>query len=189
MSALAKLLGAKAAPARSVVTLPPSAFADTWSRRPNQPVKMGLRLISEEEFSIALRAATAAAHAEYPQPTEIELRIHAHNDHLQKNVLAQVCVQADDMSKPYFAPAPEMLIRAALTPGAIRRLWDEYATRSLADGQEAEQATDEQVQSLPKVALEAFLTIDLASQTRVRKLLAAALREVELAKTIAPEAG
>lgn len=178
MSAFAKILGSKTRHARSVCTVPPSAFADTWTRRPVGPIKMGLRLISETELGLAQSSAANAAWDAYERKEDLELRLEAYNDHLITNVLAQVLVQADDISKPYFAPAPEALIREALNAGGIRHLWAAYSALAIAAGELAPEATAEELAALNVTVVAGMAVVDAGSQTRIRRLARAILDEI-----------
>lgn len=188
MSAFSKLLGSsKIRVARTIVPLPPSAFADTWMRKPHGPVKMGMRLVSEAELTTAQRNAAATAWFDVPETTDVDLRIDMFNDNVITNVLAQVCAQADDISKPYFAPAPEALIREALTAGGIRHLWNAYSMMAIADGELAPEATAEQMAALGATLATEMPTLASDSQVRLRRLARAMLDEIALAHaTTAP---
>lgn len=183
MSAFSKVLGAsKTRAARRVVPVPPSAFADTYTRKPQGPVKVGLRLISERELVTAQSAAASSAWFDVPEVSDLEARLEAYNENLITNVLAQVCVQADDISKPFFAPAPEALIREALNAGGVRHLWAAYSALAVGDGELAPEATAEEMASLGSVVAEALPALEVGSQVRLRRLARAMLDEIALAR-------
>ena len=187
MSAFQKLLSPKTSPARRIVTFPPSAFAETWSRRPQGPTKLGLRSIGETELEIAESEAVKTAWKAYPKPgSSSEERIALCNDHVMTNVLARVTVRAEDASVPYFDPVPESLIRVGLTPGAIRRLWDEYARLSIEDGPLTPEASDEELEALGAALATCVAGLSAGPRARVRKLAKAIIDEIEAAKIATP---
>ena len=189
MSVFSKVLGAnRTRAARSVVPVPPSAFADTWLRKPHGLVKMGLRLISEAELTIAQGAAAKTALELVPEPDTFELRVEAFQDNLITNVLAQVLVQADDITQPYFAPAPEALIRGALNAGGIRHLWAAYSALAIADGELAPEATAEELATLGATLATELPTLEASAAVRIRRLARAMLDEIALARIAEPAA-
>lgn len=178
MGGFRRLLSTKPAP-RYVRKLPPSAFADTWAERPGEPVNVGLRSISEEELSKAIYMATKTAWEDFPDAaTDPDLRLEAYNDNLITNVLARALVDEKDIDRPYFAPAPEVRIRAALTSGGIRHLWSAYQETAAAGNPVGEQASADDVAAL-RSALEG---VDAASASaralRLAKLLLDELKAV-----------
>ncbi len=161
----------KTKPARRVEVLPPSAFADTYKQRPSGPIRIGLRLVSEAESAIAQGAAAVLAAETHPNSADAELWLETYNNSLICDVLARVCCEADDVSKAYFAPAPESLIRAALAPGGIRRLWESYQLLAIEEGVLHREATDEEMKAL---GIDDSADAP-ADKSAARKLFAAAL--------------
>lgn len=170
------LTQAKAQPALRTVTLPPSAFAETWSRRPRVVTKVGLRSVSEAELDLAQKAAAQAAWSLHPQDADQDLRVAAYNDHLITNVLARACCKADDVAIAFFAPAPEDLIREGLTPAGVRRLWEAYCQMAIADGPLSPEATDAEAETLG-IATKLVALSDWKA-TRARRLAKALLEEL-----------
>lgn len=174
MSAFQRALKATATEARHTVTLPPSAFAESCSRRPSGPAKIGLRSISDLECEVAQSMAAKEAWDAHPKTSDHELRLEIYNDHLMTNILARACVQASDVKVLYFAPAPEVYIREALTPAGIRRLWEEYERVCIMDAPCSPEATDAEI-----AAFGARLVAGMPVATaRLRRLLRAAMNEV-----------
>lgn len=189
MSAFSKVLGnGKARPARSVVSVPPSAFADTWTRKPHAPQRIGMRLVSEAELTAAQSTAASSAWFDVPEVSDLDARVEAYNDNLITNVLAQVCVQPDDISKPYFAPAPEALIREALNAGGIRHLWAAYSALAIADGELAPEASASEMDALSATLAAAMPALGSGSQVRIRRLARAMLDELSAATAAADAA-
>lgn len=133
MGAFSQLLNAPNA-ARHTLLLPPSAFNEAWARRPMQAALVGLRLVGETAILAAQTDAVEKAWEAVGRAEDEALRLEVFNDFNITNVLARAVVRAEDVSIPYFAPAPEDLIREALTSGGIRRLWDEFVKISITDG-------------------------------------------------------
>jgi hypothetical protein len=111
-----------------VVTLPPSAFSAEWSKRPTEPEKIGLRLVSETTNDQARAEATRSADAHYREALnrDSEEYVLHFNGVLIREVLAQACCKPDDVTKTYFEGLPNMMVRAALTEGGVQRLWHGY---------------------------------------------------------------
>lgn len=180
MSAFQQVLKTSAKAARRVVVLPPSAFAETYSRRPTTPVKIGLRSVSDTEAAAAQRMAHEAAWEAFSRPADGELRLELFNDHLMTNVLARACVQDLDAMAPFFAPSPEVLIREALTPGGVRRLWEEFERMQIADAPCSPEASDEEMAAFGRRLVDGLGSVAPERAERVRKLVRAALPELEV---------
>src|SRR5579871_1402375 len=125
--------GATSAQARAplrAVTLPPSAFADTWKGKPREPVRVGLRLVGEDVVEDAQALALEEARDGSGEPgdtaEERTIWLDAFNSAVMRHVLAHALCAPDDVSRAYFATAPNDAIRVALRPATLRRLWEEY---------------------------------------------------------------
>ncbi len=164
--------------AKRVVTLPPSAFAQTFAKRPLEPVRIGLRSVSELELETAQREASREAWESFPKRADDEARVELFNSSLMNNVLAQACVQPTDVKQPFFAPAPEVLIREALTPGGSRRLWEEFERMQIADAPCSPEASDEELATFGRRLTDGLASVAPERAARVRKLVRAAMDEV-----------
>jgi len=177
MGAFSHLMNVPTA-ARHTVLLPPSAFAETWARRPKSPTLVGIRLLSEAQVEFAQVDARQKAWEAHPEPTDVEFRLDVFNDWNITNILARAMCRAEDVNVCFFAPGPEDLIREGLSPGGIRRLWDEFTRVSVIEGPLRPEADDE---ALAVAWPELQATIAAASpgaQSHARRLLWAALEEL-----------
>lgn len=166
--------------ARAVEVLPSSAFADSYVDRPRDKVRMGLRTVSENENATAQRMAARSAWEDHPAKDDLELRVEAFNDYLMTNVLARACVAEQDISKLYFAPAPEDLIRVALTAGGIRHLWHAYQRMVTTESPLSPELDDEGIGAL-SAALGCLGQLDVSTQARVRRLAYAISEDMKAA--------
>lgn len=153
------------------VTLPPSAFADSWRRKPQEPIKVGLRLVSEQALEQAERMAAQAAWDIHARVEDHDLRVGVFNDHVVTNTLAQACVLAEDVTKHFFAPGPEDLIRQALTPGGIRRLWAEYERAVIEDCPTGEEPDAEELRALAELVASGLADLDPTKRRPALRLL------------------
>lgn len=182
MSVFDQIRGTSPEPRRKV-RLPPSGFAETWARRPHEPTDVGLRLVSEHVLEAAQKAAFETAWGLHPDEAHVEARTETFNDHAMSNVLAQATTKADDVNTPFFAPIPEDLIRVALTPGALRRLWNAYLAFAEENAPGCLMANDAEVRELLGMLPAGLTLLDDTNAARVRRLLGAALEIMKDAVT------
>lgn len=163
-----------------VAILSPSAFADTWEAKPTADVAVGLRLLSERELQTAKAEASKTIERMYAgEDGEIfdqEKAVEAWNDALVRWAVAYATCDPNDVTKPYFDFA-EDVIAAALTPEGIRRLWDEWRvlveeTSPLSPELDAE-GIAALVDALPRLE-----TLSPNTQRRLRRLLGVCLSEL-----------
>lgn len=117
-----------ATPAPQVVTLPPSAFAETWKGRPKEPVRIGLRLVSESDSEKARANATASADRYFAQTSRDSDEYAQHwNGVVMRQVLAQAMCRAEDVAQPWFRQMAEDMVGVALNERGVVRLWQGYS--------------------------------------------------------------
>ena len=179
MSAFTRHTAPRACEPRHVITLPPSAFADSWRGKPHAPERIGIRTVSELELTVAQSEAVKKAIEAHEDNEPREFRVEAFNDYLITNTLARACVKAHDVTQAYFAPGPEDLIREALTPGGIRRIWDEYCRFAVVDSPVSPSATDDELLLLAEQCVSLLDGVEPARAERARKLGAAMLLELK----------
>lgn len=149
-------------PARCVV-LPSSGFADTWDKKPATDAAIGLRFLSQHDLDSARREAEKEAQGFYREFRERdkapddETLADVFNDAFLANVCARGTCNPNDVTLPYF-PFAEDVVRLALTPEAMRRVWDELLLLHKGSIVARPAASDEDVQrlasALPKVTLD-----------------------------------
>lgn len=133
-----------------VLTLPPSAFADTWSRKPKAPVRIGLRLLSESELTDVAAMARKYASRLHPMDgsTPADVWIEAYNASLIADALATALCEPDDVSVLWFKSTPNDTIRVAFRPATLKKLWEDYERLQKATSPLTGEATDEEIASL-----------------------------------------
>lgn len=113
-----------------VIDLTPDMFQDEWPDKPREPVKAGLRLISEQDIDTA-KAQAAARAIEFhgrpevdESPLTFDERIAAYNDALMTWAIATSLCFVDDCTRPYFdSPFENVLL--AFTPDGIRAIYEQ----------------------------------------------------------------
>lgn len=142
-----------------VVVLAPSAFADTWGKKPDGEVAIGLRLISSSEVQAAKGLAAQQVAKWYARPegeqglTDATTAEEAYNDAVVRHCVARATCRANDVEAPYFEMA-EDTIREQLTEEAIRRLWDELLVLHASSGVAIHPASDEDIKRLARILLD-----------------------------------
>lgn len=179
MSGFQRHVAPQAVTPRRVVAMPSSAFSEKFHRRPLGPMEIGLRLIGETDYEKAQSMAADAALQAHPDEHPAEFRVEDFNDHLITNILAQACVQPHDITQHYFAPGPEVLIRESLTDGGIKYLWSRYEQFRIADAPTAPEADDDALRAFAERIGRGFEGVDEVRLTRMRRLVAAAIRELD----------
>lgn len=157
------------------VTLPAASFhTDWWGDRPEQDACLGLCFVSDDDVQVA--RGIAVQHAQEIVAREGKLLDakafdEAYNDSLITTLVARATHDPNDASKPYFA-IPEMTIRRALIPEAIRRLWDELTLLHVGSGVAMPTAGDDEVRLLGSILVRgvALASAPPAVALEVRKM-------------------
>lgn len=116
-------------PPQRVETLPPSAWAETWADRPREPVKVGLRLVSDKTLENAVHFAEKHADA---RATHDDVWVEQYNAALRRHALGQILCSPTDASRPYFQGAPDILVGLALRPETMTFLWERFELLKIA---------------------------------------------------------
>jgi len=167
------------APAR-IVVLQPSAFADTWPKKPTVEVAIGLRLLSQAEIDVARRNAEREAVGFYeelhgrPRPADPETVGDVYNDAFCMNAVARATCDPNDMALPYWPYADDQ-VRQALTPEGARQIWDEIVILHKGSSGGRQVATDEEVRHLGSLLASGGVRLDVEG----RKLVAYLLEKLE----------
>jgi hypothetical protein len=104
------------------LTLVPSDWADQRDDKPLEPVKVGIRLIAEQDTDIA-RAEAAKIAAELVTVGGEDDRIEAYNCALMRYAAQAGVCSPTDVDAPYFMLG-EMEIRERLTPEGVRKIFN-----------------------------------------------------------------
>jgi hypothetical protein len=151
-----------------VIEIPVDAWADDWPDKPSEPMKAGLRLLSESDLQVARASATEKAIAAQRDALG---RIEAFNDHLMAWAVACALTDPNDTLRPYFDSAHENVM-LALTSRGIRRIWEELEVLHIERSPLLDEAEDADVAALGEL-LTAGRVADLpeGKQAHLRRLL------------------
>lgn len=172
----------KRTPPQRVVTLPPSAFAETYNKRPAEPIAIGIRLVGEETTSGAMSLAVEDANRDAGEGIVESIWIELYNTNVMIHVLAQACCKHDDVNALFFEKAPNDMLRMAFRPATIQRLWEEYQALSKSTSPLTIEATDEDLLALGEMLqIQQLLEGVETFQARRLRRLATMLRDELLA--------
>ncbi len=167
-------------PAAKVVTLQPSAFSETWDKRPKSAVQIGIRLVSDEVLDGARSAAAVAAWEVHHQEAPLG-RIDLYNETLMRSILAHACVKPDDVRAQWFGGVAESLIAIALTDVGVLALWEAYELLKVETSPLSKEATDAELEVLAiRIAdRSVFAGLTERDQRVVRRILRHAIEEAD----------
>jgi hypothetical protein len=174
MATFADAVAASTAPGKTLI-LNPDAFADEWSRKPKDPVCVGLRLISDIEKTKA--RFTAEELADQVHPARDDNWIDAYNDALMRQVDALCICDPNDVRKAFeLMPQPELDVSDALTSAGAAQIF-----RAIASYERETDATLAPVDAEELARIACLLPLADISQLRVglRRTLAEVLQELE----------
>lgn len=158
-----------------VIDLPVNAWSDDWEGKPTGPVKVGLRLLSEEDLITARATAMDLARDAHSDAVG---RIEAFNDHLMAWAVARSLCRSDDVSEPYLEAAHEN-VQIAFTSRGIQRLWEEIEVLHIELSALVAEATDDELAQLAaSVTPERLGDLSATKQARVRRLVTYLLDEI-----------
>jgi hypothetical protein len=110
-----------AGPAPRIVVLEPSAFSAKYTKRPQTAVAIGIRPLAFEDAQAALASAAEDAQECRGDATD---RYAYQTDALMAHAVAAASCDPNNASRHYWECGADS-VREALTPAAVRRLWDE----------------------------------------------------------------
>ncbi len=172
MADFSKLLkpGKAAARLPRVISLPPSAWADSREDKPREPVRIGIRLISDEDTQIARSTAAKIAVELVPVGGEDD-RIAAYNDALMRVATEHGTCSPTNAEDPYFVMG-ELEIRQRLTPEGVRRVWHEIEALHASSNPSVSEIDDEGLAHLFALLDRGVLdSLEKSDAARVRRLL------------------
>lgn len=169
--------------AAHVVTLPPSAFASTFSRRPTADVAVGIRCISGRDVLTAKLEATRAVTSYLGEGwrqgdgganevwNDVMIRVLVHRGTCDPN----------DRTIPFdLFGLDDENVKEALTAEATKRLWDEVEAFALSVSPAWPAASEAELERL-KAALteERLIELPASKAARIRRLVTFLLSELE----------
>ncbi len=162
-----------------VFFLPPSAFSDDSPAKPNGPVEMGMRLVSELTGDTAMKMALSAAWLERDEFQEEPQRTQFVTSEIMTNVLARSLTDPRDRTKLYFHAAPEGQCRAALSSGGVAALWERLERLRIKHSPLSPEISDDQVAQLVSILSSGGLrSLSEPLQKRLRRLLHVVLADL-----------
>lgn len=183
MTTLARIEVERTAPARTLV-VKRNAFADTWQRKPGGDVACGLRILPEDEITVAKTRAERIANRAHPGSSDesIRLWVEAYNGALMQWAIVNGTCDPNDVTQKWaLIPSDADNLGEALTSDGIRFLFDAYeAFRIETDPTQAPLQDDEIPDLFDGLAgrLAALEHLDRARAVRARRLLAFVYAEV-----------
>lgn len=167
-------------PGRTLV-LQPWVFADTWERRPAEPVCIGLRLMSDGAKGRARTEASRIALESHE--ADFEMYLDARNDLLVRLAVAHGICDPNDVTKPHpLLPYAEDEVRDALSSRGARFIHDALYRYQVESSPLCPEATDEELDELMTAIDDG--TIDDLPRHRaalVRRFMGYALEEIRRA--------
>lgn len=164
-----------------VVTLPVSAFTATYELRPECECSVGIRLPSQEDAETIETEAIKAFQANIGNPAAADL---AYNQSRLTNLVALCICSPEDVTRPHdLFPAPNATLPVALTPDALKRLFDEIERLQIDTSPIFTEATDDDVDAVVELlsgdALRKLSTTDQVNHSRVRRYLSFVLELIQ----------
>lgn len=156
-----------------VVMVLPEHFADAWPSKSAEPVRVGLRLVSEKDLQTARAQASKTAWDHFPdEDLDEDERIDCYNAALMTWVVACATCHPDDASKPWIDMAHDNL-QLALTSGGLRSLWERVEALTVECSPLAPEATDDELTALFAAVQSgaAWTSADVPAVRRARRLL------------------
>ena len=178
MAAFSQVTATSARKPCAIATLAPAAWHHEWPDRPAQSVAVGLSLLSEAQCATCRAEAEKAADELHPRGGDGWLD--AHNDALLRWAVGLSMCNPNDASLPFLA-AQEDNLGQALTPDAIRHLWDELERARIASSPVRVPATDEDLAALAGLLTDGTVGHLASPQAlRIRKLATFMLDELSI---------
>lgn len=165
----------EAVPPPRVVVMPVSGFAPSWGMRPECDCRIGIRLPSQEDTETIEVEAMKDMREAYASGEDAAVL--AYNQSKLLNLVAMCICSPEDVTLPHeLFPAPNATLPSALTPKAIRRLFDEIERLQIDTSPIFLEATDEEVATLRELLgtsrLGNLSTSDPVNHSRIRRYVA-----------------
>lgn len=161
---------AEVTPPLCTVVIPPSGFAAEWAKRPSEPVRIGMRLLSEGQLSTAAALAEQEARAEFPNGGDTYLD--AFGSFLMTNILSRAMTTATNIQEAFFPEAPEVACRGALTSDTVKRLWERYGKMTTEESPLSKEADDIDVTAFAvRLMSGAVNGLEAGPQRRMRRMI------------------
>lgn len=167
-------------PAPKTLTLHPEQFASTWTKRPTEPITIGLRVTSERDREGASIEALRSINERKLDDEEQDRCIES----VYARIIAArgICDPNNVLSPHPLLPLPDDQIARAFPTSTIRMLFDEIDMLNVAQSPGYSEASDEEIAKLCDI-----LTLDDSPldalppmrAARMRRLLWAVLTEFE----------
>ncbi len=146
MGSFTQIAAKRRAPGKTIV-LPLAVFADEWDRRPDAPVCVGLRQMSEGDKTKARGEAERLADEVHPRGGEGW--VDCYNDALMRQVAALGICDPNDVKRPSeVLPFAEEEVRFALTGFGARFIFEELQRYEIEVSPLESEATDEEIARL-----------------------------------------
>lgn len=171
-----KRTASTALPPPRTMRLEPGDFAGTYARRPTSDIMVGLRVYSEAD------CRTAEAEADKQTTPE------AANQVLLGIAVARALCDPNDVNAPHPTfPLAEDIVPIALTPRAIKRIFDEVERLHVDQSPGFPEATDEDLVELAGALLpeKPFAALSPIEQKRCRRYVRFVLDALEAVKPVA----
>ncbi len=133
-----------------VVSVPLNAFADTWKAKPQAPLEIGLRLISDHDLDNARAYASRIAREHHPDPSDEDGRIEAYNELLMQWAVAVATCKPSDASKAYWQ-APHDEVGIAFTEDGLKLMFHELIVLKIEHSPLIAEADATAIESLGKM--------------------------------------
>lgn len=118
-------------PPERVALVPRSAFADDWTekRHLGESTPIGIRLVSDGDYSRARGEAERVADQHGDQRLDRDGWIEAFNDALMRVIVSFGACRTEDIAIPYFVD--EDHVRRVLTSDGVKFLWQEILENTI----------------------------------------------------------
>lgn len=169
------------------VVVPPEAWSNTWTDRPEEDVCIGLRFIADVDLEDARIEAYRRAKELFPEFESSEdvreLFVASFQDSLMRFVVGRGACDPNDVHKHWtlWNAAPEDMARETLTDKGAQLIFDAWERMRIENDIGVTVASDEDLALLPKL-LERMPLVREKSRTaelRLRRLLRYVLEELE----------
>lgn len=167
-------------PPPKVIQLPLSAWASGYSAKPECEVSFGIRLPGQDDVEAIEAEAMRAARSAQSATGDVDA-LRAYNEEKLVSLVARCICSSTDVTQPHeLFETPDALLRIALTPQGLRRLFDEIERLQIESSPIFVEATDSEVVELFERIQDGELARcqDVAISGRIRRYLAFCLESL-----------